>query len=155
MEVGLSKQQLRDVVGHAVSDHCAHVRAVSSEEFGSRYFSVTSEQAAVEKVLTRIQMMARHLPTKEAALQVLDVGVGTGSLPVALSALGFDVYGLDDDAGGHRLVSTLAPRFPSLKMQVCALEADDYPYEDNTFDAVTSFDCNWPQKLDHVLRWEN
>ena len=140
MEVGLSKQQLRDVVGQAVCDHYAHVHGVSSQEFASRYFGVTSEQAAIEKVLTRIQMMARHLPTKEAALQVLDVGVGTGSLPVALSALGFDVYGLDDDGDGQRQVSTLAQRFPTLKVQVCALEADDYPYEDNTFDAVTSFD---------------
>jgi len=140
MEVGLSKQQLRDVVGQAVRDHYAHVRGVSSREFASRYFSVTREQAAVEKVLTRIQMMARHLPTKKPALRVLDVGVGTGSLPVALNTLGFDMYGLDDDSGGQRQLSTLARRFPTLKMQVCALEADDYPYEDNTFDAVTSFD---------------
>lgn len=82
MEVGLSKQQLRNVVGHTVHNHYAHVRGVSSRVFASRYFSVTSEQAAVEKVLTRIQMMARHLPTKKPALRVLDVGVGTGSLPV-------------------------------------------------------------------------
>ena len=136
----LPKQQLRNVVGQAVRDHYAHVRAVSSEEFASRYFDATSEQAAIEKVQTRIQMMVRYLSLEEPALLVLDVGLGTGSLPSALSTLGFDVYGLDDDGGGQRQLSTLAGRFPTLKMQVCALEADDYPYEDNTFDAVTSFD---------------
>jgi 2-polyprenyl-3-methyl-5-hydroxy-6-metoxy-1,4-benzoquinol methylase len=136
----LSKRELRSIVGNAVHDHYAHVHEVSSEEFGARYFSVTSEQGAIEKVLTRIQMMARHLSLEKSALGVLDVGVGTGSLPVALKALGFDMYGLDDDGGGQRQASTLARRFPTVKMQVCALEADVYPYEDNTFDAVTSFD---------------
>lgn len=140
MEVGLSKQQLRNVVSQTVRDHYAHVRGVSSRVFASRYFSITSEQAAIAKVLYRVQMLVPHLPTKDLALRVLDVGIGTGSLPVVLSALGFDVYGLDDDSGGQRELSKLAQRFPSLKMQICALEADEYPYEDNTFDAVTSFD---------------
>ena len=136
----LSRQQLRNVVGRAVRDHYAHVRGISRREFTSQYFGVTSEQAAVEKVLARVQMMARHLPLEASASRVLDVGVGTGSLPVVLSALGFEVYGLDDDGGGQRQASILAQRFPTLKMQVCALEADDYPHKDNTFDVVTSFD---------------
>lgn len=118
----LSKRQLRDVVDETVRGHYVHVRAVSRKEFASRYFDPTREQDAIEKVLTRIQMMARHLPLEESALRVLDVGIGTGSLPVALSALGFDMYGLDDDGGGQRQVSTLARRFPTLKVQVCALE---------------------------------
>ncbi|MEM4216731.1 MAG: class I SAM-dependent methyltransferase [Candidatus Methanomethylicaceae archaeon] len=70
----------------------------------------------------------------------MDVGVGTGSLPVVLERLGFEVHGLDDDGGGQRKASTLALRFPTLRMQVCALESDVYPYEDDFFDAVTSFD---------------
>lgn len=136
----LLKPQLRDAVGRAVHNHYTHVRTVSSERFGSRYFGPGSEQAAIGKVLARIRMMVRHLPLEESELRVLDVGVGTGSLPVVLSALGFEVYGLDDDGGGKRQVSVLARRFPTLKMQVCALETDDYPYEDSTFDVVTSFD---------------
>jgi 2-polyprenyl-3-methyl-5-hydroxy-6-metoxy-1,4-benzoquinol methylase len=136
----MPRQQLRDLVDRVVREHYAHIREVSSEGLARRYFDSSLEQAAIAKVLYRVQMLAPYLPTKKPALRVLDVGVGTGSLPVVLSALDFEVYGLDDDGGGHRLVETLAARFPSLKIHVCALEADDYPYDDNTFDVVTSFD---------------
>ena len=50
----LSKRQLRNVVSQPVRDHYVHVRAVSSEEFASRYFDATGEQAAIEQVSVRV-----------------------------------------------------------------------------------------------------
>ena len=92
-------QSLHDLVEKAVRDHYAHVRAVSGQELGTRY-----------------------VPLDDYTLRILEVGVGTGSLPVALRTMGFDVYGLDDDAGGSRQVLTLRERFPTLKVDACALE---------------------------------
>jgi SAM-dependent methyltransferase len=64
--------------------------------------------------------------------KVLDVGAGTGILVAILSALGHEVYAVDFFDKSESDVYLKA----NAKFQICNIEADPLPFEDQTFDAV-------------------
>lgn len=55
-----------------------------------------------------------------------------------MKAVGYDVYGLDDNGGGARTSEFLQKMLPQLKVAVCSVELKHFPYKDNQFDLVTS-----------------
>lgn len=64
--------------------------------------------------------------------KVLDVGAGTGILVAILAALGHEVYAVDffDKSQSDVYIKANA------KFQICNIEVDSLPFEDQTFDAV-------------------
>lgn len=64
--------------------------------------------------------------------KVLDVGAGTGILVAILAALGHEVYAVDffDKSGSDVYLKADA------EFQICNIEADPLPFDDQTFDAV-------------------
>ncbi len=128
------------LVKDAVRGHFAHVRRTMAKEFADKFFSEKTEGAAIKTVLKNIRLIQPWLKKADKQINVLDVGMGTGKLPVALRAMGYNVYGLDDDSGGRKSIKFQNQMFPSLKVAVCSLESDRFPFEDGKFDIVTSLD---------------
>lgn len=64
--------------------------------------------------------------------KVLDVGAGTGILVAILAALGHEVYAVDFFDKSQSDVYLKA----NARFQVCNIEVDPLPFEDQTFDAV-------------------
>jgi len=134
------KNQLNLLVKDAVHLHFEHVRRSMSNEFADKFFSEKMESAAIKTVLKNIRLIQPWLKKEDQQFNVLDVGMGTGKLPVTLRAMGYNVYGIDDDGGGGRSTELLKQMFPSLMLAVCPLESADFPFEDGKFDFVTSLD---------------
>ena len=84
--------------------HWAYVRETFSEE--RQYHSLEKENLAIKEVLRNIELISPYLPaTHKSEFKILEVGMGTGKFAVVLKALGYDVYGLDDNGGDGRLIS--------------------------------------------------
>jgi len=136
--------------------HWAYVRKMLAKgNLSQKYFSSKKEKLAIRAVLRNIKLLSSYLPEiGKREFKILDVGVGTGKLPVVLKALGYDVYGLDDNGGGTRTSDFLRRMFPHLKVEVCSIEFKRFPYKDNEFDLVTSLDVveHLPGSPRHYLR---
>ncbi len=67
---------------------------------------------------------------------VLDVGCGGGRNIVYFLKNGFEVYGIDQDAGAVDAVKTLASQLGSLPANFVVAKAEDMPFADASFDLV-------------------
>lgn len=67
----------------------------------------------------------------------MDVGLGGGEIPYLLSRFGFETYGLDDTYGNTRTKSERAKLYPHLKLELCDLERNRFPFETKMFDFIT------------------
>jgi SAM-dependent methyltransferase len=78
------------------------------------------------------------LEAVQGAKRVLDVGCGSGRLTVALAAAGADVVGVDTNA---RVLGDARDRAEAAGVALSLVEADmdePLPFDDGSFDAVTS-----------------
>ncbi len=149
------KNKIDSLIKDALHKHFNHVRKAMPNEFAEKFFNERVEEAAVKTVLKNILLIQPWLKKKsQPTIDILDVGMGTGKLPVALRAMGYNVYGLDDDGGGSRSTEHLKQMFPSIVVGVCSLETATFPFEDNKFDLVTSLDVieHLPASPRHFLR---
>lgn len=72
--------------------------------------------------------------------RLLDCGFGSGNNLVFFHSLGYQCYGLEVAQSAINIASNLfkgAPKEPAFAL----LEGTDYPYEDNFFDIVVSWNC--------------
>jgi len=79
--------------------------------------------------------------------KVLDVGAGTGRLSLKIAALGCEVVA--SDISGNML-KYLDSAKGDLNITTVICEGEKMPFEDNSFDVVTSFDL-----MVHILQWRN
>lgn len=87
-----------------------------------------------------IKEFSAVLPTKP--LKVLDVGCGTGAMGLLLSEMGHDVSGVDLSEGMME-VGRKKAAVQNLSMTFTNEDAEDVPFEDETFDVVVNRHLLW------------
>ena len=74
--------------------------------------------------------------------RILDIGTGTGVLPRNMYKFGASWVGADisdNQIAQAKEMSAAA----DMKIDYCVSSAEDLPFEDNSFDVITAFQCYW------------
>ncbi|MBP2132682.1 ubiquinone/menaquinone biosynthesis C-methylase UbiE [Methanomicrobium sp. W14] len=82
------------------------------------------------------------LPKSSPPLKILDVGCGTGAMGLLLSEMGHEVTGIDLSVNMMSVGKKKAKKFNS-KMIFQKGDAENPPFEDNTFDGVVNRHLLW------------
>jgi ubiquinone/menaquinone biosynthesis C-methylase UbiE len=100
-------------------------------------------------------------PVFREEMKILDVGTGTGFIALLLAELGHEVVGIDISEGMLEVARKKASK-AGLKVEFKLGDAENLPFEDESFDAVISRHLLWtlpnPQKAveewKRVTRWK-
>ena len=83
---------------------------------------------------------------------ILDLGCGTGRHLIYFSKKGFDIFGLDCSLRGIEIAQQWLIK-EGLKVDtVCSKIEDDFPFNDNSFDAVISIQVIHHNLLKNILK---
>ncbi|MFX1279324.1 MAG: class I SAM-dependent methyltransferase [Promethearchaeota archaeon] len=83
---------------------------------------------------------------------ILDLGCGTGRHLIFFSKKGFDIFGLDGSLRGIEIAQQWLSE-EGLKVEtVCSKIEDDFPFDDNSFDAVISIQVIHHNLLKNILK---
>ena len=130
------------------------IRTVRNRDFdyADRHFDFSPEKGngeryerGLDRALFRTVAVNYFLEYIRQGDKVLDVGAGTGRLSVELYSAGVDVTALDIS---ENMLAYLKKRYPNIKTVVSS--GDKVPWEENTFDAVVSYDA-----MIHFHRWKD
>lgn len=114
-------------------------KIVNNREYNKEYFFRTFSNKGLDKnrlkfEQKRIALIRKHSHTLGG--KILDVGCGLGFFLKVCDELSFDTYGID----GSEYAISQAKNITKAKLSASDLSKKDFPFADNFFDIVTSFD---------------
>ena len=86
-----------------------------------------------------ISEICRHIPEGS---RILDVGTGSGTIPILLSEMGYDVVGTDRSSEMIEMASLTASE-KGVSVEYCLDDAENMTFDDDSFDAVHIRDVIW------------
>ncbi len=88
----------------------------------------------------------------ERRMKILDVGTGTGFIALLLAEIGHEVVGVDISNG---MIEVAKRKAKKVNIEFVLGDAEDLPFDDNSFDAVTCRHLLWtlPNPKKAVIEW--
>ena len=115
----------------------------------SSTFGFGNRRESIEELSTRL---SRYIP--DGRQKVLDVGTGTGEIAAAVAYAGHEVTGIDLCSNMIKKAKENTERM-NLQVNFMVTEADELPFEDNTFDVIVSRNLIWalPEPEETLKQW--
>jgi ubiquinone/menaquinone biosynthesis C-methylase UbiE len=123
-------------------------KSLGNKEYQYSLYSYLDVPKRVKKVMTTIDLLGNVSDKK-----ILEIGSGMGMFVVAANQLGLDCVGVEPSAGSYKnllVAQQLLLQANGLdEKKIIDASAEQLPFDDNSFDAVVSF-----QVIEHVLNPE-